>query len=140
MFRNQKIKEENEKNKQKKDWNAIFQEIDNTEQEEDNGPQVDDENFTTQQNDDVNNIIKNKMDEYFEKRAAELQVYLDAGDTEEFIKVWSHIVEEAILDAGKIMDEKTRANYKGHGYVQMEKRYPCQECLTKKHQQCGTQD
>ena len=72
------------------------------------------------------------MDEYFQKHKAELQVYLDAGDTEEFIKVWSHIVEEAILDAGKIMDEMTRTKYKGHGIVQMEKRkYPCQECLTK---------
>ena len=122
MFRNQKIKEENEKNKQKKDWNAIFQEINNKEQEDNNGLQVDDEIFTNQQNDDVNNIIKNKMDEYFNEHAAELQVYLDAGDTEEFIKVWSHIVEEATLDAGKIMDEKTRVKYKGHGYVQMEKK------------------
>ena len=57
----------------------------------------------------------------FQRNQEELELYLQVGDTKEFIKSWSNIVEEVVLDAGQVHDLKERKKYKGHGEVKFEK-------------------
>ena len=62
------------------------------------------------------------MDQTFKQNREKFELYLQIGDIKKRTSAWFNLVEESVLDAGEIFEQKERNKYKGRVEVVLEKK------------------